>query len=44
MRLENARHVIETASGDALRLVETAHADLLDAIAELRRIAHGVHQ
>ena len=43
MRLDNARRLIQTAPGDAARLVDTAHADLLEAIAELRRLAHGIH-
>ena len=43
MRLDNARRLIQTAPSDALRLVDAAHADLLEAIAELRRLAHGIH-
>jgi PAS domain S-box-containing protein len=43
MRLDNARRLIDTAPGDAARLVGAAHADLLEAIAELRRLAHGIH-
>jgi PAS domain S-box-containing protein len=43
MRLESARRLIGTAPGDAARLVATAHADLRDAIAELQRLAHGIH-
>jgi signal transduction histidine kinase len=43
MRLDNARRLIQTAPGDAARLVDAAHADLLKAIAELRRLAHGIH-
>lgn len=43
MRLDNARRLIQTAPGDAARLVDAAHADLLEAIAELRRLAHGIH-
>jgi PAS domain S-box-containing protein len=43
MRLESARSLIETAPADAARLVDAAHADLLEAITELRRLAHGIH-
>ena len=43
MRLDNARRLIQTAPGDAAPLVDAAHADLLEAIAELRRLAHGIH-
>jgi len=43
MRLDNARRLIQTAPGDAARLVDAVHADLLEAIAELRRLAHGIH-
>ena len=43
MRLESARRLIGTAPADAARLVDTAQADLREAIAELRRLAHGIH-
>ena len=43
MRLESARRLIEDAPDDAARLVATAHADLREAIAELQRLAHGIH-
>jgi len=43
MRLESARRLIEDAPADAARLVATAHADLREAIAELQRLAHGIH-
>jgi PAS domain S-box-containing protein len=43
MRLESARRLIEDAPADAARLVEAAQADLRDAIAELQRLAHGIH-
>jgi PAS domain S-box-containing protein len=43
MRLETARRLIEAAPTDAARLVATAHADLREAIAELQRLAHGIH-
>jgi PAS domain S-box-containing protein len=43
MRLESARRLIETAPTDAGRLVDAAHCDLLEAITELRRLAHGIH-
>jgi len=43
MRLENARRLIQTDPADAARLVDAAHADLREAIAELRRLAHGIH-
>jgi PAS domain S-box-containing protein len=43
MRLESARHLIGTAPADAAPLVDAAHADLLEAITELRRLAHGIH-
>lgn len=43
MRLESARRLIGTAPADAARLVATAHADLREAIAELQRLAHGIH-
>ena len=43
MRLESARHLIGTAPADAAPLIDAAHADLLEAIAELRRLAHGIH-
>jgi PAS domain S-box-containing protein len=43
MRLDNARRLIDTAPGDAARLVDATYADLLEAIAELRRLAHGIH-
>ena len=43
MRLESARRLIGTAPADAARLIDAAHADLLEAIAELRRLAHGIH-
>jgi PAS domain S-box-containing protein len=43
MRLESARSLIETAPATAARLVDAAHADLLEAITELRRLAHGIH-
>jgi PAS domain S-box-containing protein len=42
MRLEDARHLIETEPAEAARIVEAAQADLQDAIEELRRIAHGI--
>jgi signal transduction histidine kinase len=43
MRLENARCLIQTDPADAARLVDAVHADLREAIAELRRLAHGIH-
>jgi PAS domain S-box-containing protein len=43
MRLETARRLIGTAPADAARLVDAAHADLREAIAELQRLAHGIH-
>jgi PAS domain S-box-containing protein len=43
MRLDNARRLIETAPAEAARLVDAAHVDLLEAIGELRRLAHGIH-
>jgi PAS domain S-box-containing protein len=43
MRLENARRLIQTDPADAARLVDAVHADLREAIAELRRLAHGIH-
>jgi len=43
MRIESARSLIETAPTSAARLVDAAHADLLAAITELRRLAHGIH-
>ena len=43
MRLESARRLIEDAPADAARLVDAAHADLREAIAELQRLAHGIH-
>jgi PAS domain S-box-containing protein len=43
MRLESARSLIETAPDGAARLIDAAHADLLEAITELRRLAHGIH-
>ena len=43
MRLETARRLIRTAPAQAASLVETAYADLREAIAELQRLAHGIH-
>jgi signal transduction histidine kinase len=43
MRLENARCMIAAAPDDAARLLQAAHADLREAIAELQRLAHGIH-
>jgi PAS domain S-box-containing protein len=43
MRLENARRLLAAAPDDAARLLQTAHADLREAIAELQRLAHGIH-
>ena len=43
MRLESARRLIGAAPADAARLVDAAQADLREAIAELRRLAHGIH-
>lgn len=43
MRLESARSLIKTEPDGAAHLVDAAHADLLEAIAELRRLAHGIH-
>jgi PAS domain S-box-containing protein len=43
MRLENARRLIAAAPDDAARLLQAAHADLREAIAELQRLAHGIH-
>jgi signal transduction histidine kinase len=43
MRLENARRQIQTDPAEAARLVDAVHADLREAIAELRRLAHGIH-
>jgi PAS domain S-box-containing protein len=43
IRLESARRLIDAAPADAARLVDAAHADLREAIAELQRLAHGIH-
>lgn len=43
MRLGNARRQLAAAPDDAARLLQAAHADLREAIAELRRLAHGIH-
>jgi len=43
MRLENARRLFAAAPDDAARLLQAAHADLREAIAELQRLAHGIH-
>ena len=43
MRLENARRLLAAAPDEAARLLQTAHADLREAIAELQRLAHGIH-
>lgn len=43
MRLESARRLIAAAPDDAARLLQAAHADLREAIAELQRLAHGIH-
>jgi signal transduction histidine kinase len=43
MRLENARRLITVAPDDAARLIQAAHADLREAIAELQRLAQGIH-
>ena len=43
MRLENARRLLAAAPDDAARLLQAAHADLREAIAELQRLAHGIH-
>jgi PAS domain S-box-containing protein len=43
MRLENARRLLAAAPDEAARLLQAAHADLREAIAELQRLAHGIH-
>jgi PAS domain S-box-containing protein len=43
MRLDNARRLIQADPSGAARLVDAAYADLLEAIAELRQLAHGIH-
>jgi PAS domain S-box-containing protein len=43
LRLETARRLLAAAPDDAARLLGAAHADLREAIAELRRLAHGIH-
>jgi PAS domain S-box-containing protein len=43
MRLESARRLLAAAPDDAARLLLAAHADLREAIAELQRLAHGIH-
>lgn len=43
MRLDNARRLIQTDPSGATRLVDAAYADLLEAITELRQLAHGIH-
>jgi PAS domain S-box-containing protein len=43
MRLENARRLLSAAPDEAARLLQAAHADLREAIAELQRLAHGIH-
>jgi PAS domain S-box-containing protein len=43
MRLENARRMLAVEPDDAARLLQAAHADLREAIAELQRLAHGIH-
>jgi PAS domain S-box-containing protein len=43
MRLDNARRLIPTDPPGAARLADAAYADLLEAIAELRQLAHGIH-
>ena len=43
MRLESARRLLAAAPDDAARLLQAAHADLREAIAELQRLAHGIH-
>lgn len=43
MRLETARRLLTVAPDDAARLLQAVHADLREAIAELRRLAHGIH-
>jgi PAS domain S-box-containing protein len=43
MRLETARRLLTVAPDDAERLLQAVHADLREAIADLRRLAHGIH-
>jgi PAS domain S-box-containing protein len=43
MRLESARRLLPAAPDDAALLLRAAHADLREAIAELQRLAHGIH-
>ena len=43
MQLETARRLLAAAPGDAARLLQAAHAGLREAIAELQRLAHGIH-
>jgi len=43
MRLENARRLLAAVPDEAARLLQAAHADLREAIAELQRLAHGIH-
>ena len=43
LQLEKARGLVEDQSAQAGGLIAAAQADLLDAIEELRRLAHGIH-
>jgi PAS domain S-box-containing protein len=43
LQLEKARGLVEDQSTQAGGLIAAAQADLLDAIEELRRLAHGIH-
>jgi signal transduction histidine kinase len=43
MRLESARRLITAAPDDAARLLQAAHADLREAIAELQRLVRQPH-
>ena len=42
MPRENARRLLSAAPDHAARLLQTAHADLREAIAELQRLAQGI--
>jgi PAS domain S-box-containing protein len=43
MRLEHARQLLATAPDDAALMLQAAQNDLREAIAELKRLAHGIH-